>query len=629
MYIPESPRPMRNPAPLDRVPGLTPNQLETLAQHWIISIQELVALAEMPSTQKHLAQLLDMEVEDLSQLAQTARGQLATMRGEEDDEETWEDIEYASGALWEPPALRAERTYERIPYEAPLPQALSYADELPPIRNQGTRGTCVAYAAAAVREFMEIQQQKRLGNDIQPKTVDFSEQFIYWWCKEHDGLPSVSGTYPHLGMTCLVEAGVPREKTWPYNPLPQPDNEGQGPPPDKALKEAPRYRIGRVIHLRPDDIDSMKAALVQGKSVMITIPIVNSWFRSRTTRRFGKINVPLPDEKPMGAHAMAIIGYVDDDTAPGGGYFILRNAWRPWALKNPLGPGLATIPYAFIRQHNSIAAVGVPLIAADVFLRDNDTDTGQVPTRGMTFNSPDIWVRQHRDGGEAHEPVIPGKTHWIYVRAHNLGPEPATQVRAQVFEAPASPSLWPEMWQEVGEVEVGEMDAGAEKVVVLAWKPRYAHPRLLVRLDSAEDPAQHVWAVRYDNNIAQKNVVMLQARAGETVTFTFPLYGPKGTLTLRNLRVNRRNFRRGRVRLTIDRGDVYRRRRAPNEDKVLQQLASQPPVQRNATLTLQMHPQATPKDGGTLVITQMHDQVLVGRMQVVVQVVEEEVKPSG
>ncbi len=622
MYIPESPKPLRNPAPLERIPGLTEQQIESLKAHWIVSIQELVALGEMPSTKRGLANLLGVTETELGALIKLARRQLSQMRGMEDtDDAALDELEYASGALEPAPEMRAKLEYERIPYEAPFPPALSYADELPPIRNQGARGTCVAYAAAAVREFLEIQRLKRLKKKVNPKRIDLSEQFIYWWCKEKDGLPTVSGTYPSLGLQCLLEAGAPTEKTWPYNPTPTPENEGQGPPPKKALEEAKRYRLGKIIHLRPDDIESMKAALLQGKSVMITIPIVASWFRSRMTRKFGKINLPLPEEKVIGAHALALIGYVDDATAPGGGYFILRNAWKPWGMKNPLGPGLGTIPYAFLQEYNTIADVGAPFIEADVYVRDNEEDRGEAPSRGLTFNSPDIWVRHQRDDKEEHQPPRAGEKHWIYVRAWNLGPEKATDVLAEVFVAPASPSIWPDMWQSLGVVELRDIEPGGNVVGSISWTPDEKTPqRLLVRLQSAEDPAQHEWAVRYDNNIAQKNIIHLQMRPGETRTITFPLFGLPGELTLRAVRVDRRDFRGGRLQLRIEQGQNFRGDETGNEDEVLKDLACQATETRTASLTIRINPNATSEDGGAIVIRQKYRKVLVGQMMVRIEI---------
>ncbi len=625
MFIPESPKPIQNPAPLSRATGLTEAQIKTLKAHWIISIQELLALTELPATAGPLAKLLGIDNAELEKISIALRKQLSVMRGNHDeDDEALTNIEYASGALTPPAAMRAGVKYETIPCEEAPPPALSYSDELPPVRNQGSRGACVAYAAAAVREFMEIRQRKRSQPDFNPRSVDFSEQFIYWWCKEKDGLPNVSGTYPYLGMQCLVEAGVAREKTWPYHQQPTPDNEGQGPPPEEAIEEAPSYRIGKVIHLRPDDIDSMKAALLQGRSVMIAIPMFNSWFHSRTTRQFGKINLPLPDEKSLGAHAMALVGYVDDEAAPGGGYFLLRNAWKPWAMLNPLGKGLGAIPYEFIRAHNTLADTGEWLAAADIYIRDNADDRGEAPSRGLAFNSPDIWVRREQDGIETHQPPEPGRQNWIYIRAWNKGPETATRVQGEIFTAPVSPSIWPNMWRPAGAFDLPDIPAGDNVLAAMPWTPADAGPcRILVRLNSAEDPARHQWAVRYDNNIAQKNLMQITLHPGQSASIAFPIYGLPDELTLRHIRIDRKNFRRGRINLEISGGQTYRGKPVETEDQVLQAFSGQATETRTATLAINMDQQATAADGGAIIISQQYSDVLIGRMLLEVRVTDD------
>ena len=622
MYIPQDPKPITNQVPLSAMESaLTPEQFNTLQSLWVTSIQEFLALTAVGSARAKLARLLQTDEAGMQRLIDQARKHRTILRSaRDDDDDELMRIDYVAGALPPRPGLREEVSFERIPLSETPPAALSFADDLPPARDQGARGSCVAHAAAAVREFMEIQHQKRIDPNFDPKDVNFSEQFIYWWCKEKDGLPTLDGTYPYLGMQCLVEAGVPLEKTWRYNPRPNPDNEGQGPPPPKALAEAETYRLQRLIHLRPDDILSMKGALLQNKSVMITIPMFDSWYRNRTTRQFGKINMPMPDEREVGAHAMALVGFVDDDQAPGGGYFILRNAWKPWGLKNPLGPGLATLPYAFLQQHNILADSGELPVTADVYIRDNEKDQGIVPSRGLAYNSPDIWVRQQRDGGTVHQRPRAGKKQWIYVRAHNLGPQTATDVQAEVLVAPASPSIWPEMWQQVGVVTWDEIAAGDSAVGAVSWTPAGAGPwRFLVRLTSRQDPPLHRWAVRYDNNIAQKNVIQISLRRGQHQTLKIPLFGLPQELTLRHIRVDRRAFSGGRIKLHISQGQGWRDGGNHTEDEVLRLFAGKATERRMATLTIRMNKNAPQSGGGRIIISQKYSNVLVGKLLIEVK----------
>ena len=514
--------------------------------------------------------------------------------------------------------MRAAQTFETIAYEGELPAVVNYADRLPPPRNQGRRGTCVAHAAAAVREFLEIQ-----AGVADPNSIDLSEQFIYWWCKEKDNLPNVSGTYPHLGVECLVEVGAAPEEDWPYNPVPRPGDEGQGPPPEQALKDAWRYRLKRAIHLDPKDIASIKAALAKGKAVLFTIPIYNSWYRNRITRRFGKINMPLPGETAISAHAMALVGYVDDETAPGGGYFILRNSWLPWGVDNPLGEGYGTIPYAFLTKHNMAASTGDRASISDVYIRDNEEDRGETPSQGDRFNSPDIWVRLEPDGRVEHQNPVEDEVNWVYVRAWNLGPAEAKDVKAKLFFSPASTSIWPHNWLPMGEVEFPPIPAGEARVASLDWTPPDEGPFcFLAKLHSPDDPIQHDWSPRNDNNIAQKNLVVLQLRPGERGGFSFPMFGVAGEMSRMNLQVDRRAFRRGRVELKMVERDVPRGRSRLVEDEAkLAELALKASEVEEVELAVTLPANATPGEQGEIVVTQHYGRYLIGRLVVKIEVI--------
>lgn len=55
-------------------------------------------------------------------------------------------------------------------------------------------------------------------------------------------------------------------------------------------------------------------------------------------------------DKLRGGHALCFTGYVDDESYPGGGYFIARNSWSDskWAPESPEMPGYALLPYSYI-----------------------------------------------------------------------------------------------------------------------------------------------------------------------------------------------------------------------------------------------------------------------------------------
>lgn len=82
-------------------------------------------------------------------------------------------------------------------------QPLSF-DEALGVRDQGERGTCVAHALAAVREF-------RCGRALSP-------QFLFWAAKLHGGDPDPGedGTKLSYAKSALAKIGVCEEHHWPY-----------------------------------------------------------------------------------------------------------------------------------------------------------------------------------------------------------------------------------------------------------------------------------------------------------------------------------------------------------------------------------------------------------------------------
>ncbi len=210
-----------------------------------------------------------------------------------------------------------------------------------PIKHQGRRGTCTAHATVALREFMSDKD-----------SIDLSEQFLYWYCKENDGRPNKKGTPLRIAFKGLDEVGVCEESTWPYNPK-QTDNEGQGPPPEGAKEEAKKYKIESYEKYDNEDIDGLCALLQEGHPLVFGVPIYPSW-QNYATQVKGKVFMPLPNENKRGYHALVLVGYERNEKSPGGGKFIFRNSWgEEWAKRSPYGPGYATIPFLYIKKYST------------------------------------------------------------------------------------------------------------------------------------------------------------------------------------------------------------------------------------------------------------------------------------
>ncbi|MBC7224312.1 MAG: C1 family peptidase [Anaerolineae bacterium] len=634
---------IRRGIPLSQVEEFRPEYLERLRDLWVETVQEFVALAETPAGRRSLSEYLGLSDAALLNLLEAARRRLPMMAAATAARaRRVAAATYGMGSLSPPPetftAATSLRPYVTVAHPVSLPATVDHRAWFGPVRNQAERGTCVAHASVAVREYLE----RVAGSE----DLDLSEQFVYWWCKERDGMPEVSGTYPNLGMECLLEAGVPPEEVWPYNPHQIPGDEGQGPPPEGAAEQARPFRIARIIELNPRSVDDIKTCLADGKVVAFAIPVFSSWYHSEASRLFGKITMPLPNDTQEGGHAMCMVGYVDDESAPGGGYFIIRNSWSPWGEQSTWGKGYGSIPYAYIAQYNQAAYSADRLSEADILIRDSDQDDGTVPTPGPYWNSPDIWNRLADDGGTEHQTPVAGHTNYLCVRVHNRGPAPAYGVQVHLYTHPFSPSIWPDKWNHLGTVTVPSIPAGGHHIVRHPWEPEEDGPAcFLVRLASKEDPIQHDWSVRWDNNIAQRNAHRLEVVPGVEGRATFVMRGVRATEVDLDLQVDRSQFPEAgivevrMVRRVMDEAemegmDVSDRNRVFSTAEVwsdagvgvLRRLRLRPSDWVNVQVRVVLPPDTPIGATYPLVFTQQLDALTVGK--VLLEVVATDVAPS-
>jgi hypothetical protein len=330
--------------PLSTIDGFPETAARRLAELWITTAEELVGAAVREDGPRGLADYLGLSQEEVTELVERAQAALPS-----DVSFAPGDIErHGLGALDEP---EDEAPPEGAPVAfATLPAQADLHERMPPVRNQGRRGTCVAFACVAVREFL-LGEESAQG--------DLSEQFLYWDCKRRD-LFQGPGTWISNGMTCLETDGVCVEQVWPYNPQPIEDNEGQGPPPDDAARKATDYQIGDWQKLRSRWVQALREELANSRPIAFAVPVYTYWF-TEPVRSSGDVRLPLPTDKREGGHAMCMVGYQDDPEVPGGGMFLVRNSWGvSWAADSAFEPGYARIPYAYIQKYaNSAYVAGV------------------------------------------------------------------------------------------------------------------------------------------------------------------------------------------------------------------------------------------------------------------------------
>ncbi|TBR17900.1 hypothetical protein EPO66_01870 [bacterium] len=219
----------------------------------------------------------------------------------------------------------------------PVPKSFDYTLCMSPVRDQGSEGTCVAFASVVgVKEYQDKKEYRKL--------IKLSPRYIYNLCKKFDGAPTEEGTYPRMAMKILLNYGTCAEKYWPYSPF-QKDK-----PKKEADENAKRYRIKAYARLK--GIPEMKRSLLVNGPFLSGVKVFESWFNKRA-QKTGLIPMPKQGEKLMGGHAICIVGFNDTKRI-----FKFKNSWSSqWADK-----GYGYLPYTYIERFCSDAWSATDLI---------------------------------------------------------------------------------------------------------------------------------------------------------------------------------------------------------------------------------------------------------------------------
>lgn len=187
---------------------------------------------------------------------------------------------------------------------------------MPAVRDQGQRGTCLAFAVTSAHEYRRITEYG--ANQY------LSEEVLFWGareCRKHQP-NDTGGINVDSAAKALSAWGQPESHMWPYDET-RDHTALDYRPPDEAINPDNCFRANllTVCSAVTDILDRLGS----GCAVVLTVRMSDCFFYTTN----GWIDVPGPSEAIQHNHAILLVGFVEDASVAGGGYFIFRNSWGP------------------------------------------------------------------------------------------------------------------------------------------------------------------------------------------------------------------------------------------------------------------------------------------------------------
>jgi C1A family cysteine protease len=226
------------------------------------------------------------------------------------------------------PDFRDRKFKITAPHE--LPAMVDLRGQCPPIYNQGNLGSCTANALGGAFQFEQMKQNK-------PNWIP-SRLFIYYNERAIEGtINEDAGAQIRDGIKTMVKEGVCPETMWQYV-----ESKFTKKPCQQCYDEALKNQVLEYLRLSPHTLYEVKHCLADGYPVTFGFMIFES-FMVDSVAKTGIATMPLPNEQPIGGHAVLAVGYDDSKQA-----LIVRNSWgTEWGIN-----GYFYLPYGFVTEPN-------------------------------------------------------------------------------------------------------------------------------------------------------------------------------------------------------------------------------------------------------------------------------------
>jgi hypothetical protein len=163
------------------------------------------------------------------------------------------------------------------------------------VKDQGDRPTCVAFAATSLHEYW---RDIIAGNEVEV-TLNLSEEFLYYGCKQRDGLTAGSGTTLTAANKSLTLEGQCLEALHPY----QVSNGPLRKPSAVAFTDAATRILAGLVR-RETKWGVMEIDL---ESELPVIGVIEVFDNARRLDLRGVLNAPSASEKSLGLHAVLLL----------------------------------------------------------------------------------------------------------------------------------------------------------------------------------------------------------------------------------------------------------------------------------------------------------------------------------
>lgn len=236
--------------------------------------------------------------------------------------------------------------------QAELPSKVDLRPHMTRVEDQAQLNSCAANAIAGAYEYLA----KRAHGDAD----DMSRLFLYYNARRIDGIQGDRGVSLTGSIDALYEAGVCREKTWPYH-----EEYVNRRPPQRAYREGERFRLKQAQRIQTD-LFEMKHCLAEGYPIVFGMALFDSFDRAA---RNGKVPMPRrgrdTGRSSHGLHAMLAVGYSDANQA-----FVVRNSWgERWG-----DGGYCYVPYGYMANPEYVFEAWTIRALDDLDLAEDDWD---------------------------------------------------------------------------------------------------------------------------------------------------------------------------------------------------------------------------------------------------------------